>query len=88
MGGLEDGTDVQRSLEITERRQLFLHHFGLLDERCRQLLRLFLQGTSMRRIAERLGIATEHAVRNRKYRCQKKLEDRILADPAYREHQP
>ena len=40
----------------------------------------------MKDISLKLGITTEHAVRNRKYRCQKKLEDRILDDPEYREH--
>lgn len=84
--GLSVEHDVQRELEISDRRRLFERHLATLSQDCRQLLRLHFIGISMREISLKLGIASEHAARNRKYRCQKKLEGRILDDPEYREH--
>ena len=78
--------DVQKELELSDRRRLFERHLAELSQDCRRLLRLHFAGVSMKDISLKLGITTEHAVRNRKYRCQKKLEDRILDDPEYREH--
>lgn len=84
--GLDNGEDIQHELETSERQRLFYRHLARMSEKCQRLLRLFFGGKSMRDIGAQLSIDTEHAVRNRKYRCQKKLEDSITSDPAYREH--
>lgn len=83
--GLIDGDDIQSAIEEGERNQLYKHHFSLLGEECRLLLKLFFQGLSMENIAVKLNIENAHAARNRKYRCQKKLENSILNDPRYSE---
>lgn len=73
------------ALENSERQKLFAEHLNRLDASCRRILKLFFQGKSMRYIAKTLGIETEHAARNRKYRCQKKLESSILKDQRFRD---
>lgn len=78
---LKDVWDIDQQLELSDRRKLFRKHFKQLDAACQQILRLFFIGEKMQDIAERLNIENEHAARNRKYRCQKKLEQRILNDP-------
>lgn len=88
LGTLTELTDVQNieeELETSERRKLFNDHFNKLDAACRRVLQLFFAGKKMREIAEKLKVENEHAARNRKYRCQKKLESSILADSRCRE---
>lgn len=83
--GSIDGEDIQRQLETNERTQLFRSHLAALSDECRRLITLFLAGKKMQEIAALLGIDNDHAARNRKYRCQKKLEQSIITDPRYRE---
>lgn len=88
LNGLEGFTTEQsfvEALEQNERQYLFAEHLSRQDKSCQRILKLFFQGKSMRFIAEALGIETEHAARNRKYRCQKKLESNILKDKRFKE---
>ena len=83
--GLKDEENIEVELEIKERHRVFSEHFSAMDRDCQRLLRLFFEGKSMKQIADLLGIDNDHAARNRKYRCQKKLEDSILNDARYKE---
>ncbi len=82
---LIDEADIQLELEESEKYRLYKDHFSALGPDCRKLLNLFFQELSMQEIASRLKIKNIHAARNRKYRCQKKLENSILNDPKYPE---
>lgn len=81
--GLENDTSIQEELETSERHQLFKQHFAALGSECKRLISLFWRGTKMKEIAKLMNIENEHAVRNRKYRCQKKLEEHIKNDPRH-----
>jgi RNA polymerase sigma factor (sigma-70 family) len=83
--GLISETDIQNDLETSERHQVFRQHFLILGLECQKLLTLFFGGTPMKKIAKLLNIENDHAARNRKYRCQKKLEDSIMKDPRLKE---
>ncbi|MEO0688128.1 MAG: sigma-70 family RNA polymerase sigma factor, partial [Cyanobacteria bacterium J06649_11] len=83
--GFSNEQSFVEALENTERQKLFVEHLNRLDENCRRILKLFFSGKSMQYIANALGIETEHAARNRKYRCQKKLESSILKDTRFRD---
>lgn len=88
LNGLEGFSDEQsfvEALENNERQLLFAEHLKQLGQGCQRILKLFFQGKSMRFIAQTLGIESEHAARNRKYRCQKKLESSILKDKRFRD---
>lgn len=82
-GGLQDEGNIQEDLEKNERLQIFRRHLETLGPECRRLLSMFFAGKKMRDIAKSLNIDNDHAARNRKYRCQKKLEDKIMVDPRY-----
>lgn len=68
-----------------ERSVLYTRYFSQLGAICRQLLTLFFQKTPMATIAERLRLPNANAVRARKHRCLKRLEDGIRQDPRYQE---
>ena len=82
---LKSEYDIHHDMEAIARRRLFHYHLRRIGQNCRRLLQMFFEGRSMREIGDALSIATEHATRNRKYRCQKKLEENILSDPTYQE---
>lgn len=82
---LKDNQDIEKELEISERRKLFKQHLDKMDDSCQRVLRIFFAGVKMQDIADKVGVDNEHAARNRKYRCQKKLENSILNDPRFRE---
>ncbi|MEL6671769.1 MAG: sigma-70 family RNA polymerase sigma factor [Bacteroidota bacterium] len=65
-----------------ERYTLYQEYFALLGQDCRFILKKFLNGFSLARIAEELNFTAKY-VKKRKYVCQKKLIDSIMADPRY-----
>ncbi|MEM6723819.1 MAG: sigma-70 family RNA polymerase sigma factor [Bacteroidota bacterium] len=62
--------------------RLFQDKFQQLGEGCREILRLFFDGHSMKQISEKLQISEKYA-RKRKFNCKENLVKLIKADPVY-----
>ncbi|MCB0567855.1 MAG: sigma-70 family RNA polymerase sigma factor [Phaeodactylibacter sp.] len=75
--------DLALVLEQSERYQLYREKFKALSEGCREVLSLFLEGVSMKEIAERLGFASEQYARKRKFKCKEKLMELVRKDTRY-----
>lgn len=85
LAGFTSEQSFVEALENSERQKLFAEHLSRLDGNCQRILKLFFQGKSMDYIAEIFSIESAHAARNRKYRCQKKLESNILKDRRFKD---
>jgi RNA polymerase sigma factor (sigma-70 family) len=68
-----------------EKYKIYQDHFQKMGLACQQLLELFFAKKDMEEIADILKLQNAHTARNRKYRCQKKLEKMIQADKRYLE---
>lgn len=82
---IEEEIDWEAEWLRRERYDLYRSAMQQLGDVCQQLLTLFFDKVSMREIGKRLGLESEQATRTRKYRCQKRLEAVIKADPRYSE---
>ncbi len=76
---------VEQDIILRERHNVFRENFKKLGTFCQQLLQHFFDSKSMKEIARLMDFKNEHTARNRKYRCQKKLEDLVQADERYKE---
>lgn len=65
--------------------KLFINHLNLLDDKCKKLLNLFLEGRSLRWIAFRMGFLNEQYAKKRKFLCKEKLVKNIQNDPIFKE---
>jgi len=83
IGTLKDEADIEESLYKMERFQLYKQKMAELGPECRQLLELFFKKVSLREISERMGLRTENAAKQKKYKCQKKLIENIKKDVIY-----
>lgn len=77
--------DLEKDLLMQEKVSFFQEKFCKLDNSCQKILELFFAKVSMEDIAIKLKLKNAHTTRNRKYRCQKKLEELIREDRRYRE---
>ena len=66
--------DFTAALEQAERYELYREKFEEISPGCREILNLFLEGNSMKQIAEKLGFASEEYARKRKFNCKKKID--------------
>ncbi|MCF8224866.1 MAG: sigma-70 family RNA polymerase sigma factor [Bacteroidales bacterium] len=64
-------------------RQLFDKYFTRLSPDCQKLLRLYFNGLSMEEITTVMNMSNVHHTSDKKYRCKKKLIDRIKNDPLF-----
>ncbi len=83
IGTLKDEADIEGSLFKLERFQLYKDKLGELGPECRELLELFFSKVSLREIAVRMGLGSENAAKQKKYKCQKKLIEKIKKDVKY-----
>lgn len=83
VGTLKDDTDIMETMLKLERFQLYKEKLGELGGECRQLFELFFQKVPLKEIAIRLGLKSENAAKQKKYKCQKKLIERIKKDAKY-----
>jgi hypothetical protein len=67
-----------------QQRQLYKKHFLGLGADCQKILKLFLEGQSLKSIADLMGF-TEKYAKKRKYVCQKQLIAAIEQDDLYHE---
>ena len=77
--------DIEQDIIQRERHTVFRQNFLKLESFCKQLLQYFYDRKNMEEIAQSMGLKNEHTARNRKYRCQKKLEELVKADVRYPE---
>jgi RNA polymerase sigma factor (sigma-70 family) len=81
---IEDEYNLQAELTALERHKLYQEKLAALGERCQQLLALYLQKISLLKIRERMGYASEDAVKQQKFKCKKQLIDFCRKDPRYK----
>lgn len=72
--------DIEEKIYEREQHKIFLAAFEKLDQQCQQILTLFFAGKSMEEITQQTNLKNAHTTRNRKYRCQKKLEELVKDD--------
>lgn len=78
-------TELEQPLELTEQFTLYRSKFELLDDGCRQVLRLGIQeGKSYEEVMEMTGHTYDYA-RKIRAKCLKKLTALIKADPLFKE---
>ena len=82
---LIEENDLMLVLEQSERYHLYRAKFKELSEGCREVLSMFLEGISMKDIAERLGFASEQYARKRKFKCKEKLLKLVRKDVRFKE---
>ncbi len=70
--------------DMDEAKELFEKHFRSLAPDCQLMLRMHFNGLTIEEIRNVMGISTVHHASDKKYRCKKKLIERIKADPLFR----
>jgi len=84
--GFEDSAlDIETQIAERALYKLYLDKFKALGEGCRQVLKHFFAGASMKSIAQDMGFASEGYAKKRKHMCQKKLVESIKKDPQFKE---
>jgi RNA polymerase sigma factor (sigma-70 family) len=81
----ENGNDIEVSIELNERRKIFLKYFNDLKGNCRQVLKLFFEGNSMQDISDIMNFSSEGYARKRKHNCQQSLIEMIKKDSHFKE---
>lgn len=76
--------DTEKQWRVHEQYKVMQAHFKKLGEDCQKVLRLFLEGTSLREIASAMGF-TEKYAKKRKFICQRQLIESIEKDVLYSE---
>jgi RNA polymerase sigma factor (sigma-70 family) len=79
----ESEEEIVNDYRQSRRKKLFSEHFAKLAEDCKNILRLFFNGTSYADIAKELGLGSEEYARRRKYLCKEYLVKSIKSDPQY-----
>ena len=77
--------DLLKSIEKSERYQLYRQKFRLLTENCQKVLQLWLDGKSMLEIATIMRFKSDKYARKRKFVCKQKLIDLIQDDDRFKE---
>jgi len=66
-------------------KQLIQKHLLQMAPQCQQLLMLFYDRVPLEEIMLNMGLGSEGYLRKRKYICKKKLMERLLNDPDFRD---
>jgi RNA polymerase sigma factor (sigma-70 family) len=64
-----------------ERKEIIAGIIGSLTEKCRTIIKLWMEDFSMREIAERMSLSSERMAIKYKYRCHKKLVSYLSGKP-------
>lgn len=78
-------SSLEQDIFEREKHKIYTDTFRKLGASCQKILELYFCKTSMEKIAVKLNLKNAHTARNRKYRCQKELEEMIQADIRYKE---
>jgi len=77
--------DIYEIYEYNERMFLYRKHFDRLSHNCRKILKLFLDGLSIKDITSIMGYKNEQHTKNRRYRCKLSLINSIRATIGFNE---
>jgi RNA polymerase sigma factor (sigma-70 family) len=78
----EDEEDMQDVLEKENNLKKIESTLKNLEERCRNLLKLFYyEKLNMKTIAEKMGFSSEKIAKNQKYKCLEKVRDELRTAP-------
>jgi DNA-directed RNA polymerase specialized sigma24 family protein len=83
--GYISGQSIEKDILRQERFNLYERNLQKMGVFCKELLVAFFRGESMTKLTEMFDLKNEHTTRNRKYRCQKKLEKLIKDDQQFPE---
>ncbi|MEP0984323.1 sigma-70 family RNA polymerase sigma factor [Ekhidna sp.] len=79
---------AQEELEDTvlkiDRYNFYIKKFNEISEKCQEILKLFLNGVDMKRIAAHFGFASVSYAKKRKFQCKESLIKAIENDPEYK----
>jgi RNA polymerase sigma factor (sigma-70 family) len=78
----EDNDDSLALIE-QKRQELFLEKLNVISENCREILLMFFAKTSYSEIVQVTSYSSEAVVRQRVFKCKKKLTEMIKADRRY-----
>ncbi|MDN5200703.1 sigma-70 family RNA polymerase sigma factor [Fulvivirgaceae bacterium BMA10] len=82
---MEDSIEInEQDLLYHQRYKLYMKHFDKMGEDCKKILKLFLQGESLKNIAVEMGFTDSYA-KKRKHTCQKQLILAIEGDGSFNE---
>ncbi len=82
-GSSREESDISHQITAREERDRLHEMVDQLGDTCKKILLLFYyEGRSMKEIWEQLDYESEQAVRNKKHKCMKKLEELINANPS------
>lgn len=74
--------DFTALLSNDEKRNRIMDLLNKLEEECRNILYYFYYDRlSMLEIAQRMGLSSDQAAKNKKYKCMKKLREMVLTNP-------
>jgi RNA polymerase sigma factor (sigma-70 family) len=65
---------------------LYQKHYLELPQDCKQVLSLFMEGFSIKEIADIVGYENEDYVKTRRFKCKELLKKNIKKDPQYRKY--
>lgn len=85
VGTLKDSSDIMDSILKMERFKLYKEKLAELDPVCQELFSMFFNKVPLKEIAEKLNMKTENAAKQKKYKCQKKLIEKIKRDIIYKQ---
>ncbi len=80
---LKDDQDILQTIMKVERFELYKQKLEELGGECKRLLELYFDKVPMREIAIRIGLNSENAAKQKKYKCQKKLIEMIKNDSKF-----
>jgi RNA polymerase sigma factor (sigma-70 family) len=80
---LSENTNTAFAIVEQERYELFTEKLASLSDNCKQLLKLFFKKTSYTILMEKFGYTSENVVRQRIFKCKKRLIELIQKDNRY-----
>lgn len=76
--------DMAQSTLEQERWELFNEQFKNLSDNCKEILQMLFDKISGKEIQERLGYGSDTTVRQRVFKCKKKLSDLVQKDDRFK----
>jgi len=77
--------DIIHSAIEQEKWDLFQEKLSKISENCQQILRYHFRKMSHADIAKEMGYSNDNVVRQRIFKCKKKLKEEIQSDRRYKE---
>ncbi|WP_109299766.1 RNA polymerase sigma factor [Aquimarina sp. AU474] len=77
--------EIAMSIYEQEKWELFREKLNDISTNCRELLKLFFEKVSYKKIAEVKNYASENTVKQRIFKCKSKLKESIQSDIRYKD---